>query len=171
MGQLHLSPWKIENGTWNLQLARARHLDLSHLFGPQAKVGETGLQTEHNEHMARYLCGESESRPSLLERSPPGPMLHGSWHSPLMSTGLKSLSPAHGATPPPLPSCVHTSVPHTSTPPNGWATETGEIKDPLFPTECAKQWRQIPFLWNPPASEDEIGKENNHTQRRQPHSC
>ena len=77
----------------------------------------------------------------------------------------KVVSPAHGATPPPLPSCVHTSVPHTSTPPNGWATETGEVKDPLFPTVCAKQWQQIPFLWNPPASEDETGKENNHTQR------
>lgn len=69
---------------------RARHLDWSHLFGPQAKVREIGLQTEHNEHMARYLCGESESHPSLLEWSPPGPIIHGSWHSLLMSTGLKS---------------------------------------------------------------------------------
>ena len=48
------------------------------------------LQTEHNEHMTRYLCGESESHPSLLEWSPPGPIIHGSWHSLLMSTGLKS---------------------------------------------------------------------------------
>lgn len=68
----------------------ARHLELSHLFGTQAKVEETGLQTEHNEHMARYLCGESKSSPALLERSPPGPILYGSWYSLLMSTGLMS---------------------------------------------------------------------------------
>ena len=71
-------PELIENGTQKLQLVHLKHLDSSHLFGSRGKVGEIRLQTEHNEHIARYLCGENENSPPVLEWSPSAPILHGS---------------------------------------------------------------------------------------------